>query len=138
MRCGSLDLALPGIRDGVFPEGGELMASVCRRCGFQGAPLLFSDRDGYEQFRVEREALYRPGPRAPTLPPELEPPEPERPRKPWTAGLAALVGFAFITSAAFSFITAAQVGGDAWLVLGPSGVVALLLGVPFVALARRW
>lgn len=135
LRCGSLDLAVPGIRDGIFPEGGELLSSACRTCGYQGAPVVFADRDAWLQFREERQALYRPGPEAPQLPPGIE--ERARPRSRWMGGIAALVGFAFLSAAVLAFLTAAQLGGDAWFTVAPSGVVALLLGLPFAAMAAR-
>jgi hypothetical protein len=133
LRCGSLDLAMPGTQDAVALEGGQLMAWVCRRCGMQSAPVVFQDKADWERFEAERAVLFKPGP-PPDLPPDLERP---RKRSPWMTGLAAVMGFVFLSAAALIFLTAARVGGDAWFTMAPSGIVALLLGLPFAAMAAR-
>ena len=50
MRCGSLDLATPAIRDGVWPGGGELQFLVCRRCNTRAPPLTFDRAEDYAAF----------------------------------------------------------------------------------------
>lgn len=130
LRCGSADLRVPGIRDGVAAEGLERSLWACNRCGNTGIAMVFPDKESLLQYRADREAL-QPMPEPPPLP------EAPRKRSRWMAGMAALIGFAFLTAALGLFLTAAQRGGDAWFTLGPSGFVALLLGLPFVALAGR-
>jgi hypothetical protein len=50
-ECGYLGIRFPGIRDGVWPGGGETGARfVCPRCGYQGIPIEFEERDAYRAF----------------------------------------------------------------------------------------
>lgn len=55
MRCGSRDLALPGLRDGVFLGGGELQFLVCRNCHSRAPPLEFERGEDYVAFLKELE-----------------------------------------------------------------------------------
>ena len=50
MRCGSLDLATPGLRDGVWLGGGELQFLVCRNCNSRSPPLTFDRAEDYVAF----------------------------------------------------------------------------------------
>lgn len=140
LRCGSLDLAMPGAADGVSYEGGQLLASTCRACGLTGPPMLFEDQAAWQRFREERAALYHPSP-APASAPTFEvPPAPELPTGagPRSAGmraLAALVGGVFVLGALAALVTAAATG--AWVMILPSALLSLLLGVPILAMARR-
>jgi hypothetical protein len=135
LRCGTDDLAMPGVADGIAP-GGEVLSWVCRACGHQGIPATFDDAEALATFSADRQALFhvKPG-QPPELPKDLA--YPPRGRSWWFGGVAALVGFAFLSGAALLLLTAAQTGGSAWLRLGPSAVIALLLGVPFMAMAAR-
>lgn len=140
LRCGSLDLAMPGAADGVSYEGGQLLASTCRGCGLTGPPMLFEDQAAWQRFREERAALYHPPPAPLTATPFEVHPAPELPTGPGprSAGmraLAALVGGLFVLGALAALVTAAATG--AWLMLLPSAVISLLLGVPIMAMARR-
>ncbi|MFA5862206.1 MAG: hypothetical protein WDA16_10980 [Candidatus Thermoplasmatota archaeon] len=52
--CGYLGVRFLGIRDGVWPGGGETGARfVCPRCGFQGIPLQFDEAADYVEFLRE-------------------------------------------------------------------------------------
>lgn len=53
-RCGYPAVRFPGIRDGVWPGGGETGARfVCPRCGFQGIPVEFEAREDYRDFLAQ-------------------------------------------------------------------------------------
>ncbi len=60
IRCGSDDLRLPGIRDGVIVGLGQDFGTwSCNRCGFTGAALRFDDeaaRAAYEKERAQTDA----------------------------------------------------------------------------------
>lgn len=51
--CGFVGLRMPGIRDGAWPGGGELVKMVCPRCGYQGMPVEFATREEYARFLRE-------------------------------------------------------------------------------------
>lgn len=53
MRCGSRDLATPGMRDGVWLGGGELQFLVCRNCNSRAPPLEFERGEDYVAFVKE-------------------------------------------------------------------------------------
>lgn len=55
MRCGSRDLAMPGMRDGVWLGGGELQFMVCRNCNSRAPPLEFERGEDYVRFLRELE-----------------------------------------------------------------------------------
>lgn len=49
--CAFLGVRMPGIRDGLWPGGGELGDRiVCPRCGYQGLAVRFEKREDYGQF----------------------------------------------------------------------------------------
>lgn len=48
--CGFLGIRMPGIQDGVWPEGGQIVFQVCPRCHYRGQPLTFSRREDYALF----------------------------------------------------------------------------------------
>lgn len=48
--CGFLGIRSPGIQDGVWPGGGELVAVLCPRCDYRGLPLLFPRREDYAEY----------------------------------------------------------------------------------------
>ncbi len=50
IRCGSRDLRIPGLADGVVPETDNLGAWVCRACGWQDIPVEFEAKADYEAF----------------------------------------------------------------------------------------
>lgn len=52
-RCGFLGIRPPGVQDGVFPGGGELIMFVCPRCEHRGLPLSFDKREDYAAFLRE-------------------------------------------------------------------------------------
>lgn len=50
-ECGYLGIRAPGIRDGLWPGGGETGGRfVCPRCDWQGIPVEFEDGDAYAAF----------------------------------------------------------------------------------------
>lgn len=55
-RCGFLGIRPPGVQDGVFPGGGELVMQVCPRCDYRGLPLRFDKREDYAAFLRELSA----------------------------------------------------------------------------------
>lgn len=131
LRCGSTDLAQPGALEGVLPEGASWL---CRRCGLEGVPMTFADAGSLAQFQAQREVLYKPSP-ADVPPLALE--RPAKPRSPWVRGVAGIIGFGLVLMGFLMFASAAQLGGSAWATIGLQGIVALLLGAPFVAIAAR-
>lgn len=49
--CGFLGIRMLGIRDGVWPGGGEIGDKMtCPRCGYQGLALRFDTRADYGEF----------------------------------------------------------------------------------------
>lgn len=48
--CGFLGIRPPGIQDGVWPGGGELIFQVCPRCDYRGLPVEFQRREEYGAF----------------------------------------------------------------------------------------
>ena len=52
-NCGFLGVRPPGVQDGVWPGGGELMGVVCPRCGYRGVPVEFPRREDYRAFLAE-------------------------------------------------------------------------------------
>ena len=112
MRCGSEDL-----------EGGP--TAQCARCGNVGPAAEFGDRRALADFQQARAALYKGAP--------LEAP---LRRSTFSRGIAAMVGFVFVLGGAMAFFAAVAGGPDA-LPLLATGTFGLLLGVPFIALARR-
>ena len=49
-ECGFLGIRPPGVQDGVWPGGGELILQVCPRCDYRGLPLEFARREDYADF----------------------------------------------------------------------------------------
>lgn len=129
--CGSLDLRLPGTMDGGALGGGELMVSVCRACGYRGAPLVFDDESAYVGFAQARWTAD--GGAAPADPDEageaddedlaglLEAPAPRRPR----ATAAVMVVLAVPVLAWGGLLALAGVGA---LLAGHVELPSLLLG----------
>jgi hypothetical protein len=57
LRCGSADLRVPGIRDGVLVGTGQDFGQwSCNRCGFTGTPLLFDDEEARVAYETEQAA----------------------------------------------------------------------------------
>lgn len=55
IRCGSHELRMPGIRDGVIVgEGQELSRWTCRACGLTAVPLLFDSEEARAAYAEER------------------------------------------------------------------------------------
>ena len=55
IRCGSADLRMPGIRDGVaVGYGGELERWACNRCGLTAGPILFDSEAARAAYEAER------------------------------------------------------------------------------------
>jgi hypothetical protein len=50
-RCGSLEMRMPTVQDGMWPGGGETNFQVCAVCGYRGMPILFADVAALEAFR---------------------------------------------------------------------------------------
>jgi hypothetical protein len=50
-RCSSLDIRHATVSDGIVAGGGELLLSVCRDCGFRGAPAYFEDEAAVLRYR---------------------------------------------------------------------------------------
>ncbi len=71
IRCGSDDLRMPGVRDGVIVGyGGELERSTCNRCGLTAVALLFDDeaaRLAYEADKARHPSQDWPPPGWPAL-----------------------------------------------------------------------
>lgn len=54
-RCGSGDLRMAGLRDGVMVgEGQDLAKWACGRCGLAAVPLLFDDEAARRAFEAAR------------------------------------------------------------------------------------
>lgn len=50
-RCGSTDLSIPGVGDGVVPETDNLAEWVCQECDLKAVPLEFADKHDLRAFR---------------------------------------------------------------------------------------
>ncbi len=50
LACGSRDLNMMRLEDGLAAEGGELLKNVCGACGWQGQPILFAREAQYKAF----------------------------------------------------------------------------------------
>lgn len=50
LRCGSTDVGMGGVSQGLIPGAGDPFAFACRRCRHRGAPLEFEDVTAYRQF----------------------------------------------------------------------------------------
>ena len=48
-KCGSKDIQMGGIGDGVL-FGIDSWKQVCKKCGYQGAPLIFGSEKEYKKF----------------------------------------------------------------------------------------
>jgi len=46
--CGSKNVGMGGIRDGVHPQ--EFLKQACKNCGWTGTPLEFDTDKEYKQF----------------------------------------------------------------------------------------
>ena len=46
--CGSKNIDIGGIRDGVHPQ--EFLKKACKNCGWTGTPLEFDSEKDYQQF----------------------------------------------------------------------------------------
>jgi hypothetical protein len=49
-NCAFLGIRAPGVQDGVWAGGGELVGVVCPRCGYRGVPAEFPRREDYRSF----------------------------------------------------------------------------------------
>jgi len=49
-RCGSRDLHIPTLADGVVPETDNLAEWVCDPCGLRTTPVWFEDEEAYGEF----------------------------------------------------------------------------------------
>lgn len=55
MNCGSGDVRMPGIRDGVAPGFGvELNSWVCRVCGHKAMALEFDSLEDFQAFQASK------------------------------------------------------------------------------------
>lgn len=50
MRCGSTQVGMGGVSQGLLPGAGSHFAYACRRCGHRGPPLEFESVTAYRQF----------------------------------------------------------------------------------------
>lgn len=50
MRCGSTEVGLGGVSQGMIPGAGDQFAYACRRCRHRGPPLEFESVTAYRQF----------------------------------------------------------------------------------------
>ncbi|HUR69643.1 MAG TPA: hypothetical protein VM370_10385 [Candidatus Thermoplasmatota archaeon] len=50
MRCGSTNVGMGGISQGMIPGAGDQFAYVCPRCRHRGPPLEFESVTAYRQF----------------------------------------------------------------------------------------
>lgn len=50
MRCGSTEVGLGGVSQGLIPGAGAQFTYACRRCGHRGAPIEFENATAYRQF----------------------------------------------------------------------------------------
>lgn len=50
MRCGSTEVGMGGVSQGLIPGAGAHFAYACRRCGARGPPLEFENVTAYRQF----------------------------------------------------------------------------------------
>lgn len=54
-RCGSGELGMAGLQDGVMVgEGQDLAKWACKRCGLAAVPILFDDEASRKAFEAER------------------------------------------------------------------------------------
>lgn len=51
IRCGSTDLDMPGLADGVVPETDNLNEFVCAACGLRAIPLEFDREEDLRAFQ---------------------------------------------------------------------------------------
>ncbi len=55
MRCGSADLRVPGLRDGVLVgQAQDFGRWSCNRCGLTATPILFDDEAARLEYEAER------------------------------------------------------------------------------------
>lgn len=57
--CGFLGIRMPGIQDGAWAGGGQIMFQVCPRCHYRGHPIVFGAREDYAEFVRELAAAPR-------------------------------------------------------------------------------
>ena len=50
MVCGSTEVGMGGVSQGLIPGAGSHFAYACRRCGHRGPPLEFENVTAYRQF----------------------------------------------------------------------------------------
>lgn len=50
MRCGSTRVRLANLREGGIPGAGDMLGSICARCGNRGPALEFADPTAYRAF----------------------------------------------------------------------------------------
>lgn len=50
LACGSRDLNMMTLADGLAAEGGESLRYVCGTCGWQGQPILFDRAADHQAF----------------------------------------------------------------------------------------
>lgn len=50
MRCGSTEVGMGGVSQGLIPGAGDMFAFACRRCRHRGPPLEFENVTAYRQF----------------------------------------------------------------------------------------
>ena len=51
LRCGSRNLRMLTLGDGLIPEATERLKWVCADCSWQGTPLEFDDEAAWSAFR---------------------------------------------------------------------------------------
>ena len=50
MQCGSTQVGMGGVSQGLIPGAGSHFNYACRRCGHRGPPLEFENATAYRQF----------------------------------------------------------------------------------------
>ena len=54
--CGSKNVGIGGIRDGVHPQ--EFLKQVCKNCGWTGTPLEFDTEEEYQYTKTWGHTIY--------------------------------------------------------------------------------
>jgi len=128
-RCGSVDLRMPTVQDGLWPGGGETNFLVCAGCGYRGMPILFADVAALEAFRSsEREPeqdVAMPRARQVAMPVFIA-----------LVGVAAIGGAAMVAGANVAFSGATW---NEWVAAAGIMFLGLAVGVSFLVIAwRAW
>ncbi len=53
-RCASINLRMPGIRDGTVYYWQNLSEYACEDCELRAVPLWFEDLEAFQEFRDEK------------------------------------------------------------------------------------